>query len=286
MTPSVFLPSLVFSLTLFFFDAFFRLANMKEYIFKFSGLTCCTSALVSEIILADSQCWRLWEFNNKDVQFVSTGLWEAYYTQDFNISGSMTRMLVHTPINSTWNKSSEFQYLQVLIAWAILMKILVLVFTSVAIKLSCMEDQFIEIQLFCYKMSAIILAVSSLFTLVTVTLNHLIDMYGQTTLDFSPDFPVKKEDIIKKHCTNVFPYTVGVLTTTMSLFGVILFFYEMISLTVQSQVKAQCASNLAEQKVRSEGSGILTSARRIFEEIAHLYTVLCNHQFILYKIST
>uniref|UniRef100_A0A8C9CSJ2 Uncharacterized protein n=1 Tax=Peromyscus maniculatus bairdii TaxID=230844 RepID=A0A8C9CSJ2_PERMB len=212
-----------------------RFANMKEYIFQFCGLICSTSALVSEIILANSQCWRLWEFNNKVVQF------------DFNISGSLTRMLVHTPINSTWNKSSEFQYLQVLIAWAILMKILVLMFTSVAIKLSCMGDPFIEIQLFCYKMSAIILAVSSLFTLVTVTLNHLVDIYGQTTLDVSPDFPVKKEDIIKKHCTNVFP--MGVLTATMSLFGVILFLCEMISLTVQSQVKAQCASKLAEQKV-------------------------------------
>ncbi|XP_076419072.1 uncharacterized protein LOC143271086 [Peromyscus maniculatus bairdii] len=245
MTP-LFLPSLVFSLTLFFFDAFFRFANMKEYIFKFSGLISSTSALVFEIILANSQCWRLWEFNNKLVQFVSIGLWEAYYTQDCNISGSMTRMLVHTPINETWNKSSEFQYLQVLIAWAISMKILVLIFTSVAIKISCMEDPFIEIQLFCYKMSAIILAVSSLFTLFAVTLNHLVDMYGQTTLDFPPDFPVKKEDIIKKHCTKVFP--MGVLTATMSLFGVILFLYEMIFLTIQSRVRAPCVSKLAEQK--------------------------------------
>ncbi|XP_076418383.1 uncharacterized protein LOC143270919 [Peromyscus maniculatus bairdii] len=223
-----------------------RFANMKEYIFKFSGLICSTSALVFEIILANSKCWRLWEFNNKLVQFVSIGLWEAYYTQDFNISGSMTRMVVHTPINETWNKSLEFQYVQVLIAWAISMKILVLIFTSVAIKISCMEDPFIEIQLFCYKMSAIILAVSSLFTLVTVTLNHLVDMYGQTTLDFPPDFPVKKEDIIKKHCTKVLP--MGVLTATMSLFGVILFLYEMIFLTIQSRVRAPCASKLAEQK--------------------------------------
>ncbi|XP_059105988.1 uncharacterized protein LOC131898808 isoform X1 [Peromyscus eremicus] len=224
-----------------------RFAKMKEYIFKFSGLICSTAALVFEIILANSQCWRLWEFNNEVVQFVSIGLWDAYYTQEFNISGSMTRMLVHTPLNSTWNESSEFQYLQLLIAWAILMKLLVLIFTSVAIKISCLDDPFIEIQLFCYKMSAIILAVSSIFTLVTVTLNHLVDMYGQTTLDFPPDFPVKKEDIIKKHCTTVFP--MGVLTATMSLFGVILFLCEMISLTEQSQVKAQCASNLAAQKV-------------------------------------
>ncbi|XP_036031575.1 uncharacterized protein LOC118574817 [Onychomys torridus] len=245
MTHSIFSPSLVFSLILFF-DVIFRFASMKECIFKLSCLLCSTSALVFEIILANNRCWRLWEFDDKVVKSVSIGLWEAYYPQDFNISGSVTRMLVHIPIDSTWNKSSEFQYLQALIMWAILMKILVVIFSLVAIKISCMEDPVIEIQLFCYKMSAIILAVSSIFTLVAVTLNHLVDIYGQTTLDFPPDFPVKKEDIVKKHCTTVF--SMGVLTATMSLFGVIFFLYEMISLTVQSQVKAQCASELAEQK--------------------------------------
>ncbi|KAL6089393.1 hypothetical protein STEG23_029392 [Scotinomys teguina] len=246
MTHSVFTPSLVFSLTLVFFHAIFRFANVKEYIFKLSVLLFNISALVCEIILANNRCWRLWEFNNKVVQFVSIGLWEAYYPQDFNISGSVTRMLVHTPINSTWTKSSEFQYLQVLIVWAILMKTLVVVLNLVAIKISCMKDLFIEFELFCYKISAIILGVSSIFTFVAVTLNHLVDIYGQTTLDFPPDFPVKKEDVIKKHCTNVFP--IGVLIATLSLFGVIIFLYEMISLTEQNQLKAQCASKPAKQK--------------------------------------
>ncbi|OBS75597.1 hypothetical protein A6R68_17951, partial [Neotoma lepida] len=60
-------------------------------------------------------------------------------------------MLVHTPINSTWTKSSEFQCSQVLIMWAILMKTIVLIFSLVAIKISSMNDPFTEIEFFCYK---------------------------------------------------------------------------------------------------------------------------------------
>ncbi|OBS59561.1 hypothetical protein A6R68_09314 [Neotoma lepida] len=223
-----------------------RFVNVKEYIFKSSGLLCTISALVFEIILSNSRCWRLWDFDNKVVQFVCIGLWQIYYPQDFNISGSMTRMLVYTPITSTWTMSLEFQCSQDLIMWAILMKTIVLIFSLVAIKISSMNDPFTEIEFFCYRMSAIILGVSSILTFVAVTLNHLVDIYGHTTFDFPPYFPVKKEDIIKKHCTIVFP--VGVLTANMSLFGAIMFLYEMSSLTVQSQVKAKCAPKLAEQK--------------------------------------
>ncbi|OBS59025.1 hypothetical protein A6R68_09850 [Neotoma lepida] len=125
---------------------------------------------------------------------------------------------------------------------------------SVAIKISYMKDPFNEMKLFCYKMSAIIMSLSSIFIFVAVSLNHLVDIYGQITLDFPPDFLVKKEDLTKKYCKTVFP--VVFLTASMSLFGVILFLYEMSSLTEQSQVKAQCAPKLAEQKALSEGSSI------------------------------
>ncbi|OBS59562.1 hypothetical protein A6R68_09315, partial [Neotoma lepida] len=173
--------------------------SVKECIFKSSGLLCTISALVFGIILSKSQCWLLWDFDNKVMQFVCIGLWQIYYPQDFNISGSMTRILV-------------------------------------AIKISSMNDPFTEIEFFCYRMSAIILGVISILTFVAVTLNHLVNIYGHTTFDFPSYFPVKKEDIIKKHCTIVFP--IGVLTASMSLFGAIMFLYEMSSLTVQSQVKA------------------------------------------------
>ncbi|CAH6785755.1 Samt4 [Phodopus roborovskii] len=223
-----------------------RFANAKECILKLSGLLSSLSALVFEIVIASCQCWRLWEFDDNVVDFVSFGLWEVYFPQEFNVSGTVVKMLVHTPINSTWTFTPEFQYVQTLIMWAVLMKPVVLIFGAIAIKISCMRDPFVELQIYCYKVSAFTLCISGLFTLVSVSWNHFADHYGQTTLEFPPDFPVKKEALIEKHYTAVFP--VGVLTTTMSLFGVIFFLSEIISLKLQSQVKAQRACIVADQE--------------------------------------
>ncbi|NP_082830.2 uncharacterized protein LOC73495 [Mus musculus] len=223
-----------------------RFAVSKEYIFRLSGLICSLTAVVFEIILANSRCWRLWEFDDKTVQFVFFGLWEAYYHQVFNISGSTTRTLVHSPINSTWTISPEFHYAQTLIVWAILLKPVVLLFNAMAVKIDYTNDSFVKGQMLLYKISASLLCISSLCTFVSVSWNHVVDLYGQTTLDFPPSFPVKKKDLKMKHYTAAFP--IGVLTATMSLFGVIIFLFEMSSLDPQSEVEAQCASRLINQK--------------------------------------
>ena len=234
-------------LTIYLFNFIFRFANEKECIFKLSGLLITLSALVLEIIIASSQFWRLWEFDDKIVQFVSFGLWEAYYPQEFNASGTVTKILVHTPINSSWTIPPEFQNAQNLIMWAISMKPVVLIFGAIAIKISYMKDPFIEMQIYCYKVAALLLCISSFFTFVSVSWNHFVDHYGQTTLDFPPDFPVKKEALINKLYTAVFP--VGVLVAAMSLFGIIVFLSEINSLKLQNQVKAKCASIVADQVI-------------------------------------
>ncbi|XP_051035358.1 uncharacterized protein LOC127218393 [Phodopus roborovskii] len=221
-----------------------RFTVKMECIYKMSELLSSISALVFEIVIANSQCWRLWEFH--DDVFVFFGLWEAYYPQEFNVSGTVVKMLVHTPINSTWTISPEFQWAQTLIMWAILMKLVVLIFGAIAIKISCMRDPFVELQIYCYKVSAFTLCVSSLFTLVSVSWNHFADHYGQTTLNFPPDFPVKKEALTEKHYTAVFP--AGVLTAIMSLFGVIFFLSEISSLKLQILVKEQHAYILADHE--------------------------------------
>lgn len=228
------------------FNLIFRFANTMEYILKLRGILSSLSALVFEIVIASSQSWRLWEFNNKIVQFVSFGLWKAHYPQEFNVSGTVIKMLVQTPIDSTWTISPEFQYAKTLIIWAILMKPIVLIFGAIAIKISCMKDPFVELQMHCYKVCALVLSVSSLFTCVSVSWNHFVDHYGQTTLDFPPDFPVKKEAVIGKHYTAVFP--TGVLTASMSFLGVMFFLSEISSLKLQSQVKAPGACLVANQE--------------------------------------
>ena len=220
---------------------------MKECLFKFSALLCSLSALVFEIAITSSQFWRLWEFNDRLVQFVSFGLWKDYYPQEFNVSGTVTKILVHTPIDSTWTIPPEFQYAQTLIMWAVLMKPVVLIFGAIAINIGCMKDPSIEMQLYCYKRAAIVLCVSSIFTFLSVSLNHFSDHYGQTTLDFPPEFPVKKEALISKHYTAVFP--MGIVIATMSLFGVIFFLFELNSLKLKNQVKTKCASIMADQEI-------------------------------------
>ena len=234
-------------LTIYLFNFIFRITNVKECLFKFSALLCSLSALVFEIAIASSHLWRLWEFDNRLVQFVSFGLWEAYYPQEFNVSGTVTKILVHTPIDSTWTISPEFQFGQTLIMWAVLMKPVVLIFSAIAINIGCMKDPFIEMQIYCYKMAALVLCVSSVFTFVSVSWNHVVDHYGQTTLDFPPDFPVKKEALISKHYTAVFP--IGVLIATMSLFGVMFFLFEINSLKLKNQVKTKSASIMADQEI-------------------------------------
>ncbi|XP_007652051.2 uncharacterized protein LOC100761322, partial [Cricetulus griseus] len=229
------------------FNFLFRFPNMMECFFKLIGLLSSLSALVFEIVNGISQYWRLWQFNNKVVQFVSFGLFEVCYPQEFNISGTVIKMLVHTPINSTWTISPEFKYAQTLLLCAILMKPIVMIFDAIAIKISCMQDPFLELQICCYKISALVLCVSSIFTCVAVSWNHFVDHYGQTSLDFPPDFPVKKEALIHKHYTAVFP--IGLLTASMSLIGVIFYLSEINALKLQSQKKAQRVYIVANQVV-------------------------------------
>ncbi|XP_031232483.1 uncharacterized protein LOC116095097 [Mastomys coucha] len=235
------------ALTLYLFNIILKFNSWKEFIYKLSGLLISLSVFVFEILIASSLCWRLWEFDNNVVQFVSFGLWEVYYSQHVNISGTLTTILVHTPIDSTWNISTEFLYAQNLMVWAILMMPLVLVFSAMAIKISCKKHPFVEMQIYCYKISSLILSVSSVFTFVSVTWNHYVDLYGQTTLDFPPDFPVKKEALQSKHLTAVLP--LGLLLSIMSLFGVMMFVSEISYLKLQSSVKANCASKTALIKI-------------------------------------
>ncbi|KAL1765209.1 putative protein LOC101835690, partial [Sigmodon hispidus] len=89
--------------------------NSEDFTIKLNGLLSTLSAFLFEIVIVNCQFWRLWEFDDQVVQFVSFGLWEAHYPQEFNVSGTVKKMLVHTPINSTWAISPEFQIAENLI---------------------------------------------------------------------------------------------------------------------------------------------------------------------------
>ncbi|XP_028639177.1 uncharacterized protein LOC114634721 [Grammomys surdaster] len=229
-------------------------AGVKEWIFRVTGFLCSLLSLGFGIILANSRYWRLWEFDDKVVQLVYIGLWEAYYHWEFNFSGTGTIIMVHSPVNSTWTISPEFQCARNLILLAMLIKPVVVIFSSAAIRVSIIKASVPKIQIVCYKCSVLILITSSICTIISVTWNHVVDLYGKTTLDFPPTFPVKKEALIVKHSTHVFP--IGILTTTLSLFGVIMFLFEIRSLKIRSKLNAQHASKQADDRSINEGSVI------------------------------
>lgn len=232
----------------------FRFAGAKEWIFRVTGFICSLLSSGLGIILASSKYWRLWEFDNNIVQFVYIGLWEAYYHWEFNYSGTESIILVHRPVNSTWTISPEFKCARNLIFLAMLIKPVVVIFSSASIRVSIIKASVPDIQIMCYKCSILILILSSLCTIISVTWNHVVDLYGETTLDFPPNFPVKKEALIKKHITHVFP--MGLLTTTLSLLSIIMFLFEIRSLKVQSKWNAQHAYKPSEDGTINEGSGV------------------------------
>ncbi|XP_036032419.1 uncharacterized protein LOC118576168 [Onychomys torridus] len=222
-----------------------RFPQVKEWIFRVTGFLCSLLSLGFGIILQSSRYWRLWEFDNKVVQLVYIGLCGAYYHREFNISGSVTRILMYSPVNSTWTISSEFRCAQSLILLAMFIKAMVVIFSSAALRVSIIRASVPEIQILCYRCCVLLLFLSSLCTALSVTWNHVVDLYGETTFDFPHNFPVRKEDLIKKHYTHVFP--IGVLTATLSLFAMIMFFFEIRSLKLQSNLNAQGTSKQANQ---------------------------------------
>ncbi|XP_027287988.1 uncharacterized protein LOC113837593 [Cricetulus griseus] len=222
-----------------------RFVGVNEWIFRLTGFLCSLMSSAFGIILAGSRYWRLWEFNNEVVQLVYIGLWEAYYHQEFQMSGSVTRILVHSPVNSSWTISPEFRCAQNLILLPMFIKPVVVIFSSSAIRVSIIKASVPEIQMICYKCCVFILFISSLCTVLSVTWNHVVDLYGETTLDFPPNFPVRKEALIKKHHTHVFP--IGVTTTILSLLGMIMFLFEIRSLKTQHNLNVQDASKQADQ---------------------------------------
>ncbi|EGV95061.1 hypothetical protein I79_015252 [Cricetulus griseus] len=213
-----------------------RFTEMKKWIFKLIGFLCSLWSLAFGLILVHSRYWRLWEFDDKYVQLVYIGLWEAFYNQDLNISTSVVSIPVHIPVNSSWTISPEFRYARNLILLSILIKPVILVCSLVAIRISIIKAEVPDIQVVCYKGYALVLVLSGLCTVLSVTWNHVVDLYGETTLDFPPNFPVRKEALIKKHHTHVFP--IGIMATILSLVSVVMILIEIRSLKLQRKVKA------------------------------------------------
>nr|XP_020006870.1 uncharacterized protein LOC109674282 [Castor canadensis] len=217
---------------------------MKHWTCKLIGLLCSYTAWAVGLSLASSRSWRVWEFKSNAVQFVFIGLWEAYYYQKVNISGSMIELPIHSSINASWIISPEFYYGQDLILLANFMKSVVLIFSTEATMVSWIKDPYPDFLRSCYNISVFFLVLSSACTVGAVSWNYSVDFYGHTTLDFPDSFPIKKEALTKKHFSHVFP--LGILTSSLSLFIAIMFLYEACSLKQWNKVQPMAVPQSSE----------------------------------------
>nr|XP_006250573.1 uncharacterized protein LOC102554799 [Rattus norvegicus] len=221
-------------------------AEAKEWIFRLASLLCSFMVWGFGISLATSRYWRLWEFNNKALQLVYIGLWEAYYYQEVNKSGSITRVPVHSAMNSSWTISLEIEYARGLILLANFMQPIVLIFSSVAIMVCWIRAPYPDFMMLCYNTSVLFLVLNIICTVLAVSWNHVVDLYGESTLDFPPTFPVGKDDLLRKQKTHVFP--LGMLTAVLSAISIIMLLYEMWLIRPKTRVKPVAAMKQPHQK--------------------------------------
>ena len=213
---------------------------MKEWIFRLTSLLCSFLVWGFEISLATSRYWRLWEFNSKVLHLMYIGLWEAYYYQEVNQSGLITRVPVHSAMNSNWTIPIEIEYARGLMLLSNFMQPIVLTFTSVAIMVCWIRAPYRDFMILCYKTSVLFLIFNIICTVLAVSWNHLVEMYGESTLDFPPTFPVVKDDLIRKQRTHVFP--LGMLTAVLSVISIIALLHEMWSIKPKTRVKSRGSS--------------------------------------------
>ncbi|XP_008592043.1 PREDICTED: uncharacterized protein LOC103609515 [Galeopterus variegatus] len=223
------------------------LSEMKQLLFKLIGLLFSYMSWVFGITLANSRSWCVWEFDSKVVHVVFTGLWEAFYFQNFNISASIVDFPMHSTINKTWAISSEIKYGRGLILLANFMKSSVLIFSATAFWISWIKAPYPDFIQSYYNISAFFLFLSCVCTAGTVTWNFAVDFYGETTLDFPLSFPVEKESLTKKHFSYVFP--LGIITATLSLVSASLFCCEARLTKQLNQVKPMAVAKCSEENV-------------------------------------
>ena len=212
-------------------DSIYNSAKVKEWIFRLTSLLCSFLVWGFGISLATSRYWRIWEFNSKALHLLYIGLWEAYYYQEVNNSGSITRVPVYSAMNSNWTISIELEYARGLMILSNFMQPVVLIFTSEAIMVCWIRAPYPDFMILCYKTSVLFLTFNIICTVLAVSWNHLVDIYGQSSLGFPLTFPVSKKDLIRKQQTHVLP--LGMLTAVLSVVSIITLFYEMWSIIKQ-----------------------------------------------------
>ncbi|XP_023595245.1 uncharacterized protein LOC111822153, partial [Trichechus manatus latirostris] len=208
--------------------------EMQPFCRQLFGLLLSYMSWTSGIVLAISRSWRVWEFDSKVVPVVFIGLWDVFYIQKVDISGVLVEMAQEHVMNESWAISDEISYAQDMILLANFIKLPVLIFGTLTLWVSWIKAPYPDFLRMYYKMCACLLLFSSVCTASAVIWNFYADFSGNTTFDFPPSFPVKKEALIGKRWSYVLP--LGITTASMSVISALSFLFERYLLTPQSQM--------------------------------------------------
>ncbi|XP_027627340.1 uncharacterized protein LOC102495565 [Tupaia chinensis] len=229
-------------------------SEVTHFFFKLVGVFFSFLTWTFGIGLANSRSWRVWEFHSETVPVMFLGLWEAFYFQKFNISGSAVELPVQSSINESWVIPDEIRYGQDLMLLANLLKSVVLVCSSLAILVTWVRAPYPHFLRTCYNLSAFFLCLGSGCTVGTVSWNVIVDFHGETTLEFPLSFPIDKDVLKKKHLSYVLP--LGILTGSMSLMSAGIFLYQTDYLVKLNQVKPMMEAKLVSLAVTASPSSL------------------------------
>ncbi|XP_064339285.1 uncharacterized protein LOC135320269 [Camelus dromedarius] len=257
--------------------------EMKHLFFKVMGLFLSYLAWGFGISLARSRSWRMREFDSKTVPIVFIGLWEPFYFQKFNISGSIAELLMHSKINSSWVISDEIWCGQDLMLLANFMMSAVLIFGSVALSVSWIKAPYPGFLQLHYNTAAFFLLLSCGCTMITVSWNFTVEFYGETILDFPITFSIKREMLTKKCFSYMFP--LGITTTILSLLSATMFSCETCPLKQWTLVKPLAVANCRKQEVWTKAYSLEWLGIVFLKKFLHMchiviITFLCKIKYI------
>ncbi|KAM7041383.1 uncharacterized protein WM277_010775 isoform 1-T1 [Molossus nigricans] len=197
--------------------------------------------------LAKSTSWRVWEFDSNIVPIMFIGLWETFYVQTLNVSGYMVSVSTYTMINESWVTPDEIYYAQNLVLLANFVTPVALVFASLAVWASWINAPYPDFFRLCYNIAASHLFFSCFCITLAVSWNFAVDIYGQTTLEFPPNFLVRKEMVNTKHISYVLP--LGVTAASLSLISAVIFSVDRCSIKPLHEMKVRATAKYFKAEV-------------------------------------
>lgn len=198
------------------------------------------------LAIANSTSWRVWEFDSDVIPIMFIGLWETFYVETLNVSDHMVNVSTYAKLNESWVTPDEIFYGQNLVLLANFVMPVALVFASLAVWASWIKAPFPGFTRAFYTIAALCLLFNCFCITLTVSWNFSVDFYGQTTLEFPPNFPVDKHMLINKRISYVLP--LGITVASLLIISAVIFFVDMCSIKPRYQVKLRSVAKYLKRK--------------------------------------